>query len=260
MKYLLALVTFTLVALTTAPTRAQEQWLSRTSDVTNNLWSVAHGGSPTAQWVAVGEQGTILTSPDAVTWSNRSLATTNWIYRVRWLGGQLVAAGQNGTIHTSPDAVAWTARNSGTTTWINDIESVDGTYFAVGNQGLLITSPDGVRWTADTSVISGKSIYGAATLDGRLVVVGIEGLILRTQVGAFPEPVKIVDWPKQPTDPFFLFTGSPDQRFRLDRGTDLKTWETGAAREITDPAGTFLLLDDGTNSPLHQFFRSVDLP
>ncbi len=232
-------------------------WTVRASGTTHYLSGLEAwpGG-----FVAVGDQGTILTSPDAVAWTRRSLATTNWIYRVRWLGGQLVAAGQNGAIYTSPDAVDWTARNSGTTTWINDIESVDGTYFAVGNQGLLITSPDAVLWSADTSLISGKSIYGAATLDGRLVVVGIEGLILRTQVGAFPEPVRIVDWPKQPTDQFFLFTGSPDQRFRLDRGTDLKTWENGAAREITDPAGTFLLLDDVTNSPLQQFFRTVDLP
>ena len=53
------------------------------------------------------------------------------------------------------------------------------------------------------------------------------------------EMLKIVDWPKQPSDQFFLFTGSPDQRFRLDRGTDLKTWESGDAREITDPVGWF---------------------
>ena len=103
MKYLLALVTFTLVALTTASTRAQEQWLSRTSDVTNNLWSVAHGGSPTAQWVAVGEQGTILTSPDGINWTKRpSGFPTRWLVSVGYGAGVWIAVGEGGLVLASP--------------------------------------------------------------------------------------------------------------------------------------------------------------
>jgi hypothetical protein len=32
---------------------------------------------------AVGDRGTILTSPDSITWNLQNSGTTNWVYRVR---------------------------------------------------------------------------------------------------------------------------------------------------------------------------------
>lgn len=51
---------------------AQETWQVRPSGVTNNLWSVTYAAN---QWVAVGEQGTILTSLDGLSWTRRSIET-----------------------------------------------------------------------------------------------------------------------------------------------------------------------------------------
>lgn len=66
MKTLRALVALTvLLASSLAPAHAQEQWLPRTSGVTTALWGVAHGGGSTPQWVAVREQGPVVTSPNA---------------------------------------------------------------------------------------------------------------------------------------------------------------------------------------------------
>lgn len=51
---------------------AQETWQVRPSGVTNNLWSVVYAAN---QWVAVGEQGTILTSPEGLSWTRRTMGT-----------------------------------------------------------------------------------------------------------------------------------------------------------------------------------------
>ena len=54
---------------------AQETWTAATSPTTQNLWSVCSGGG---QFVAVGEGGTILASPDSVTWTSRFSGKHAW--------------------------------------------------------------------------------------------------------------------------------------------------------------------------------------
>ena len=179
MKSLLALVTFTLVALTTAPTRAQEQWLSRTSDVTNNLWSVAHGGSPTAQWVAVGEQGTILTSPDGISWTKRpSGFPTRWLVSVGYGAGVWTAVGEGGLVLTSPDAVVWTPRISVTTARLNGITYGGGRWIAVAESGELLTSTDSATWSKLSP--STDRLRGLLYAYGQFVITGDNGLMRTT--------------------------------------------------------------------------------
>ncbi len=50
-----------LIGLIGTVLHAQETWQVRPSGATNNLWSVTYAAN---QWVAVGEQGTILTAPE----------------------------------------------------------------------------------------------------------------------------------------------------------------------------------------------------
>jgi hypothetical protein len=208
--------------------------------------------------VAVGRGGTILTSPDAVRWTARSTHTTNWIYRVRYLGGKLIATGQNGTILTSTDGAVWSAQNSGSSHWLNDVQWIDNLYFVVGDQGTVLTSPDASTWT-DRGTITRKSLFGAANDSGMLVTVGTEGVILRTQVVPFDTPVTIMSYPTRPQDSVFLFAGRIGQRFTLDRSTNLSSWLPGLVLEI-DNSGTLLHVDDGTNSPARQFFRTTGQP
>ena len=56
------------------------------------------------QFVAVGINGTILTSPDAINWTSRN-SGANTLDRVTYGNNQFVAVGINGTILTSPDAI-----------------------------------------------------------------------------------------------------------------------------------------------------------
>jgi hypothetical protein len=61
---------------------------------------VAVGGSP--------DSSTILTSPDGVTWTQRTSPTSNSLYGWTYGNGTFVAVGRWGTILTSPDGVTWT--------------------------------------------------------------------------------------------------------------------------------------------------------
>jgi hypothetical protein len=230
-------------------------WSRQTSPTSEFLSSVA--AFPQGA-VAVGRAGVILSSPDAVSWTMRPSGTTNWIYRVRYTGGKLIAVGQNGTILTSSDGLTWNQQNSGSTHWLNNVVWIEDTYFAVGNQGTVLSSPDAVVWT-DRGTITGKSLFGAATGGGMLVTVGVEGVILRSQVVPFDTPVNFLRFPRRPDESIFLFSGKAGQRFSLGRSFDLTNWTDSPPLEIDD-TGTLLFLESLTNAAPIQFFRAAPKP
>ena len=65
--------------------------------------------------MAVGNNGTVLTSPDAVTWTMRGAGMENNLWGVAFGGGVFTAVGwgqgdsgtDQGRIFTSPDGVVW---------------------------------------------------------------------------------------------------------------------------------------------------------
>ena len=71
----IALAISTLIALSLAA-EAQITWTARSSGTTELMSGVTFGNG---RWVAVGEEGTILTSTDAASWS----AATSWRHRSR---------------------------------------------------------------------------------------------------------------------------------------------------------------------------------
>src|SRR5512135_2800111 len=77
----------------------------------NSLRSVAYG---LGAFVAVGDGGTILTSPDGLQWTARTSSTGNVLYNVTFGGGRFVAVGGGGVVVTSTNAVKWLLGNSGT--------------------------------------------------------------------------------------------------------------------------------------------------
>ncbi|MBC7368370.1 MAG: hypothetical protein H7343_16430, partial [Undibacterium sp.] len=107
----LLIAVFTALFLFVGRASAQDLWQPRTSGVTVPLWGVAYAAG---QWVAVGEQGTILTSPDGATWTPRASG-----FPARWLvgvgygtpggSGLWVVVGGSGLILPSPDAITWAA-------------------------------------------------------------------------------------------------------------------------------------------------------
>ncbi len=136
------------------------------------------------RFVATGERGTILTSPDGSTWSVHPSGTTSTLRGAAWNGSQFVAVGDNGTILTSPDAASWTAQTSGTTVTLRDITWGGSTFVAVGDRGTICTSPDGVTWTTRNSGVSVlRSLRRVAWGPDLFVVVGDGGTIRTSEDG-----------------------------------------------------------------------------
>jgi hypothetical protein len=241
-------------------------WTQRASGSTNVLSSVTEwpGGL-----VAVGDNGTILTSTNGISWSRRTVNTTNWLYRVRWLNGSLVVVGQNGALWTSTDALNWTSRNSGTTWWLNDATFIEDNWFALGVKGTFLTSTNLATWIP-RGTITKKALYAAATDSHQLVVVGVEGLIIRSQVIPLDSPVSFLGYSRFATNGsslaynVFLFGGVADQRFTLDRRTNLveSPWTIGPELEIFDGAGALYYIEtiSGTNVPPIEFYRTTLVP
>jgi hypothetical protein len=168
-------------------------WTSRSlpSDYYSLLNSVAYNGG---LFVAVGEytfnysiagqhDDGILTSPDGITWTRRTLPdrtadSYSYLRSVTYGGGQFVAVGTRlnptaatsteAVILTSLDGISWTSRTSpvvipaNTSLSFTRVVNGGGQYVAVGNvfntstsgsanqSGFIISSTDGITWTNRT--------------------------------------------------------------------------------------------------------------
>ena len=65
-------------------------------------------------FIAVGAQGTLLTSSDGESWTAQTSGTSNNLRAVAYGNSTLVTVGSSGTILTSSDGTSWTSRTSGT--------------------------------------------------------------------------------------------------------------------------------------------------
>lgn len=184
----------------------------------NSLAQVVYGSGT---FVAVGEGGTILTSPDGVSWTKRDSSTDYWVNGVvygneafvavgdgstvltsadglNWTtrspvlnnsclnsitfgNGTFVAVGSDGTIITSPDGSSWTSRYSGLQLWLSGVTYSDGIFIAVGSSGAVLTSPDGINWTPGNPLTN--SVSEVVYGNGAFVTVGKDGLILTSPDG-----------------------------------------------------------------------------
>jgi photosystem II stability/assembly factor-like uncharacterized protein len=90
-------------------------------------------------YVAVGANGTVLSSSDAITWTPRSANTSAQLNRIS-SENQFVVVGANGTILTSSDGIAWTSRVSKTNTELRTILRAESRLIVVDNLGNIFTS------------------------------------------------------------------------------------------------------------------------
>ena len=87
----------------------------------------------------MGAAGTVLTSPDAITWTRQSLSTTTSLNALSYVN-QFMVVGNSGTIMTSPDGVTWTTRTSNTTENLTTLTRANNQYIAVSDSGKIIYS------------------------------------------------------------------------------------------------------------------------
>lgn len=160
-------------------------WKAHRLLLDGGLSGVTWGGS---QFVAVGDilakgedyrLGTlIVTSPDGVTWSERSAPGVG-LRDVTWSGERFVAVGRN-SILTSQDGLTWEAQRAPVEgfdltgiAWSGSLFAAVGTVQTAGwGTGLVITSPDGVMWTKGRAPARRVEPAAVAWCGTRFVAVG----------------------------------------------------------------------------------------
>jgi RNA polymerase sigma factor (sigma-70 family) len=119
------------------------EWKIQTVDHKRDFRAVIYADG---QYVTVSEGGFIMTSPDGVTWTDRSSPTKENLLGIFWDGRQFLAGGDQGTILSSPDGINWTSCNSRSPINIYAFSYSGVGYVAVGNDGILV-SGDSANWT-----------------------------------------------------------------------------------------------------------------
>ena len=110
------------------------------------------GGAPAEDvYVAVGDQGALLSSDDAVTWTTRTGGTSVALSDVAFGGERYVAVGQAGTILESSNGVDWRTASSPSSRDLNAVVHHIDRFYAVGGDASAgaetLVSFDGVTWT-----------------------------------------------------------------------------------------------------------------
>ena len=122
------------------------EWVAHDTPVAANLLDVATDHELTI--VAVGTGGVIVTSLDlGATWTLSASNTDSSLYGVAWTGAEFVTVGNQGTVLVSPDGLDWSRVDLGTDAKIGAIASNGVLTVAMAEDGqALVTTGDG-QWT-----------------------------------------------------------------------------------------------------------------
>ena len=168
------------------PRLAGANWSVGTPAGANNLLALAFGG----QFIAVGSNGAMFTSPDGIAWTAFPFVVGTDLNAIVYNPNPVVyvAVGASGVILTSIDRTTWTIQNSGITGNLLGITSNGaGLMVATGANGTIVTSPDRVNWTA---VASGtpQNLNAVTIGNGLFTAVGNAGVILTSTNGTTWQP------------------------------------------------------------------------
>lgn len=160
-------------------------WIYQTLGTTKTLRDVAWNGS--SLYVAVGDGGTIQTSPDGESWTIQTSGTANDLMQVDYLNGQFIAVGASGTILTSDNGTDWTLRASGTTRTLKDIAFGGGEYIVVGGDSssnpVILSSDTGAVWSSTTTGFINRSFITVAYGNGAFLALMQYGQVYRSDDG-----------------------------------------------------------------------------
>lgn len=159
----------------------------------NILLGVTYGGG---QFVAVGDNGTIITSRDGYHWTNQSSSISTPLRAVAYAQGEFAAVGDGGIILVSSDAVNWQQIPQVTS---NTLRAVAGAnpqpgfessqFLAVGDFGTAVAGNYNTNWLLTASGTS-NSLYGITwEQNSDYTVVGADGTVIQMDdTGAYLVP------------------------------------------------------------------------
>ena len=161
------------------PQVAGANWAPGAPLGTQTLHGLSAGGLASGfSVVAVGDAGVIFTSLNAGPFIARTNPLNLNLYgSVYGLAG-FVAVGENGTILLSPNGSDWTQQTSGTTARLNGgVSNTGAQYVVVGAGGTIVTSGGGSTWNTPGSGTT-NDLHAATWGNNRFVAVGAAGTIL----------------------------------------------------------------------------------
>ncbi len=126
-------------------------------------------------FVAISSGGDrIMTSPDGLIWTVRTVGTNNNSEGIAYGNGMFVVVGNaQSVVLTSPDGLTWSTSTAPSASGWNGIAYGNGLFVAVADTGTdrVMTSPDGVNWTARSAAGNDDYWYGVTYGNGLFVAV-----------------------------------------------------------------------------------------
>jgi photosystem II stability/assembly factor-like uncharacterized protein len=153
----------------------------------------------TARFVAVGSAGTLLTSPDGISWTRRTSPTTRDLHSVTRFNPSsadpavFLAVGDNGTILSSENGADWTEKTSPTSKDLHAIAAgrvvnaskIVPCVVVVGEDGTIFYSYNTRTWTEADIPATTETLLGVAGLSSGFVAVGEHGAIVASSNARF---------------------------------------------------------------------------
>lgn len=155
-----------------------------------NFYGIAiNGTAANSLRVVVGANGRIVTSTNETAWTNRVSTVAASLYAVIWDGSQFVAVGNEGVVITSPDGITWTRRTAGDTRVLNSVAyspTANGgspRFVAVDRQSIQTSDDGGMTWAVQTYPDPQSLLGGVVWANNHFVAVGAAGVILASADG-----------------------------------------------------------------------------
>ena len=157
------------------------QWTNFSSGVTAPLRDITYGSGV---FLAVGDNGSLVTSKDGNTWLVRDSGTSSSLYSATYGNGIFVVSGGDGTVLTSTNGIGWTVGTSGTGTGFSGMAYGGGLFVGVGSGSWanattsILTSTNGLDWASVSSsatagwlvrVCHGRGIFTAVGYNGAMM-------------------------------------------------------------------------------------------
>src|SRR6185295_11413444 len=125
-----------------------------------------------SQYIAVGDRGAIITSPNGLTWKTQTSPTTTAFHSVIWTGKLAVAVAGSPVAFTSPDGVTWTeTTDRGERFTAYSLVWNGSQVIEVGEGGRISGSPTGETWT-NIAGENEETIVGGAWTGREFAAVG----------------------------------------------------------------------------------------
>ncbi|KPU44786.1 N-acetylmuramoyl-L-alanine amidase LytC precursor [Oxobacter pfennigii] len=130
------------------------------------------------KYMAVGYSGTLITSPDGITWQKVDVGTdTDRLTDIAYGNGKYVIAATAGDyvarIYTSEDGLSWNETAAVPHHWLYGVTYGDDGFVAVGKAGKILRSDDGENWDVITVNPMRFTLLSVVYADGKYVAAGM---------------------------------------------------------------------------------------